>query len=77
MRMIPCKRIPIMGKNYAILKEFIDSDQDFVKIEGFPHKNPKSCQSCLCTSRRRYGFNNIGIVKRGEEIFLFRKDRVD
>ena len=64
------------SKNFALLKEFMDSDLDCVEVEGYPHKDAASCQSSLYGSMKNFGFNNIKIVARGDRVFLVRKDRL-
>lgn len=80
MKMIPIDRKTIepcrtKRNNYAILKEFIDSDLDCVELKDHGHRNAKCCQSCLLVSAKRFGFGYVGIIKRGDHIYLYRKNR--
>lgn len=80
MKMIPIdpktiKPYRMKRNNYAILKEFIDSDLDAVELKDHGHQTAKCCQSCLLSSAKRFGFGSVGIIKRGEHIYLYRKDR--
>lgn len=80
MKMIPFDRDKVRpgyrmhNNNLAILQEFINSGQECVKLEDHGHKTAKTCQTCLCSSRRRFGLNNVGIAIRSGEVFLYRKD---
>ena len=57
---------------FEILYEFCSSGMDCAKVEDYPHKNAKSCQSCLIGSAKRFGFN-VKVVTRGDDVFLLKK----
>ena len=59
-------------KNQTILEEFANSDYDCVEIKDFSHKNAKSCSSCLSLSVKRFGYQNIRVVQRGNQVFLIK-----
>ena len=80
MKMVPVdKKVlniqTMRSNNYAILKEFIESDADCVELLDHGHCSARTCQSCLLSSAKRFGFGSVGIIKRGEHIYLYRKDR--
>lgn len=60
--------------NEAVLKEFINSGQKCVKVEGYSHKNARSFASSFWKSMRVYGIANVVIRTRGDEVFLIRTD---
>lgn len=62
------------GKNEAILKEFLNSGQKCVKVEGYPHKNARSFATTFWKSARAYGITNVSVRTHGDEVFLIRTD---
>lgn len=80
MNFVPYERSKLgnvykLGKNQAMLREFAESGQDCVKVENYPHRDAKSCQTTLMGSLATIGLNNtIRVVVRGGEVFLLRKD---
>lgn len=60
--------------NLKILEEFIASDLKCVKIEGYPHKNAKSCASCLNASIRRFHVNSVKVLLRKDDVILLKVD---
>ena len=61
------------GRNQAILMEFVDSGLDCAKLEGYPHKNARICQSNLRTTAVRIGLaNTVRIHTEGQDVFLLR-----
>lgn len=61
-----------MCKLQGILEEFINSDFDCVKIEGWDYKNIKSCAGSFSNSIKRFGFRNVRVVTRKGEVFLIK-----
>lgn len=79
MKLVPTNREKLghlykMSKNQKILQEFIDSGEDCVELIDHGHASARNCQTCLCASRRKFGFDNVGIAMRGDKIYLYRKD---
>ena len=76
MKMIPYEwekvRYYKKTKNLEILEEFVNSGLECAKIEGYPHKNAKSAQSCLYSSMKRFGIDGIAIVVRKGNLFLLK-----
>lgn len=62
------------SKNQKILEEFIESGLDCVKLKDWNHKNARSLQSTLYSSKRRFHINNVAIVIRKGGVFLVRTD---
>lgn len=80
MKMISCDISELINhrrrnSNLHIFEEFLASGLECVKLEDHGHKTARYCQTCLCSSRKRYGFHNIGIALRCGEVYLYRKDR--
>lgn len=77
MRIIPVEKHNLIEanykqtKNYAILKEFVDSGLEIALLEDYPHKNAACAQNCLTISAKRYGFN-VKIAARGNRVFIMK-----
>lgn len=62
-----------LGKNQAILFEFLESGLDCAKLEGYTQKKARYCQSNLRTCALRLGLaNSIRIHIEGNDVFLLR-----
>lgn len=56
--------------NLKILEEFIRSDLDCARVDGYTHHNAGSCASSLRASIKRFGMHGIMVIKRKDDIFL-------
>lgn len=56
--------------NYAILKEFANSSDDCVKLEGWTHKNASSCAASMGASIRRFYRGQMKVIQRRGDVFL-------
>lgn len=78
MKIMPYKREDLKknyhtGRNQAILLEFANSGLDCTKLEEYPQKNARICQSNLRTAAVRIGLgNSIRIHAEGNDVFLLR-----
>lgn len=75
MKMVPCNIDEIKwfytpGRNQKLIQEFINSDMKCVKIEDYPHKNAKSCQTSMIGSLKRMRVKTIKVMIRKDEVFL-------
>ena len=59
-----------------LLEEFMAMDATCVEYVGYAHKSAESCRSSIHQSIRRYGFHNIGVLRRGDHVYLIRKDLI-
>lgn len=60
------------SNNLKILEEFIDSDLDCAKVEGFTQKNATTAAKSLNNSIKRYKFLNIHANARKNNLFLIK-----
>ena len=60
--------------NLKILEEFTNSGMKCAILEDYPHKNANSCVSCLRASISRFRMRGLGVIKRGEKVYLVRND---
>lgn len=56
--------------NYSILKEFANSSDDCVKIEGWTHKNASSCAASMGASIRRFYRGQMKVILRRGDVYL-------
>lgn len=62
-----------LGRNQKILYEFANSGLDCAKLEDYPQKSARICQSNLRTASLRIGLaNTVRIHTEGENVFLLR-----
>lgn len=62
-------------KNQKLILEFLNSDMDCAKVENDTHKSASVAQSNFQGSIKRLGLqNSVMAVRRGNEIFLVRRD---
>lgn len=61
------------SNNRALLQEFVESDLDCVKVEGFTQKEARYCASSLSNSVKRYRIANVKVITRKNEVFLVKK----
>lgn len=64
------------GKNQAIIEEFVGGDMDCVKIEGWTHKTPYSCQNAFAKAIKTLNMiNTVKCTVANGEVFLIRIDK--
>lgn len=78
MKLVPYHKDKLGGvfsrsENRKILEEFMNSGLDCAKVENFTQKSASTCSSSLALSIKRYHYTSIQAVKRGDEVFLVRK----
>ena len=56
--------------NLKILEEFVRSDLDCARVDGYVHHSAASCASALRASIKRFGMHGVMVIKRKEEVFL-------
>lgn len=70
---IPIRRNgKIISRNYRLLKEFMDSNVDCVRIVEYEHKNVHSCAESLRASIKRFYPGLIVIRQRGDIVYLLK-----
>lgn len=62
--------------NLRLLEEFAEMDVTCVEYVGYAHKSAEVCRSSIYQSIKLYGFHNIGVLRRGDHIYLIRKDLI-
>lgn len=62
--------------NLRLLEEFMATNATCVEYVGYPHKNAEVCQGSVYQSTKLYGFHNIGVLRRGDHVYLIRKDLI-
>ena len=60
-------------KNLKILNEFINSDMDCARVEGYSNVNAASCASSLKRSVDRFRMTGIEVFVRKGEVYLVKK----
>ena len=58
----------------SILEEFIESGQPCVKIEGWRHKNAKSCMASFYNAIKRFHMDQVRVITSKGEVYLIRTD---
>lgn len=59
-------------KNYDILMEFVNSEHDCVKIEGWTQKKASYCSTSLQSSIKRFNIGGVKCILKGEEVYLIK-----
>lgn len=81
MQLVQCdirETIPIRIKdktlscNHKILKDFMDSDVDCVRVDDYDHKNAHSCAESFRASIRRFYPGLIVIRQRRDKVYLIK-----
>lgn len=63
-------------ENQMLIEEFMKSDLDCAKIEGWKHTSAKACQNSLWHTIKSLNMQNSVRCKiRGEAVFLVRIDK--
>lgn len=60
------------SENQKIIEEFLASEHDCVKIEGWAQKTAVSCAGSLNKSIERYKMTGAKAISRDNEVFLIR-----
>lgn len=80
MKLIPVKKDEIENvykktKNLKIFDEFLESDHNAVRVVDDSMRSSKTLSSSLHQSLRRFHYENkIMIVKRGDNVYLIKKN---
>lgn len=73
MTLVPCK-IEETKRSwtnlYAVLTNFLEGNEDCVKVENYTHKSAISCRECLDRAIKRFYKGQIKVIKRGDTIYL-------
>lgn len=76
MKLVKYDKNELGTKYYAktdhqkLIEEFVNSDMDCAKIEGWTHASATSCQNALSASIKRFNFSGIRAMVRNKEVFL-------
>lgn len=62
--------------NLHLLEEFMAMDVSCVEYIGYPQKSSAICQASILQSAKLYGFYSIGVIRRGDHVYLIRKDLI-
>lgn len=60
------------SKWQGILDEFVNSDTDCAKVEGWTHKSATGAAGSLNTAIKRYNYGNIRAIERKGEVYLIK-----
>ena len=79
MRLIPTEiegigRRRRLSKNHKLIEEFHASDFNCVKVEGWTHKDAKSCAGCLRQAAVRLKLLHIYSFVRNGEVYLVKEE---
>ena len=55
---------------YLMLTEFLNGNDDCVKIEDWTHKNASCCAVSVARSARHYYPNQIKVIQQGGDVYL-------
>lgn len=77
MRLVKCNRSEI-GKIYTIkkterlmiLEEFVNSEMDCAKLEGWTNHSASACAASMNQSIKRYNMSSIRACSRGNNVYL-------
>lgn len=56
--------------NLKILEEFIRSDLDCARVDGYTQRSASICVNSLRASIKRFGMHRIMVIKRKDNVFL-------
>lgn len=76
MKLVAYDKEKLMGsvykrtKNQNVLKEFINSDLDCVRVEGWTQNNADSCANSFRQSIKRFRVTGIQVFVRKGEVYL-------
>lgn len=78
MRLIEAKIEGIRGRrrtnNIKLIEDFHASDMVCAKVEGWTHKNAKSCAGCLRQAAVRLKLLHIYSIERKGEVYLIKEE---
>lgn len=58
----------------SVVKEFIESNRDVALVEEHGAKTVPSAAACLKRTLNAKGISNVGVMQRGENLFLYKKE---
>lgn len=77
MRLVPCKLEDLMASHersymsiYSILTDFLNGNDDCVRVEDDTHLNVDSCVRSLRNSIKRYYDGLIKVINRNGDVYL-------
>lgn len=59
----------------VLIEEFVNSDMECAKVEGFTHKSACSCASSFNLAIKRYNKGGIKAISRKNEVFLIKTNK--
>lgn len=59
-------------RNYEMLTEFVNGDNDCVKLEGWEHSNAYGCQASFTASIRHFKIGGVKCIVRKGEVYLIK-----
>lgn len=82
MNMVPVSKNEIMNlggysktKNLEFLEEFVRSDLDCVRVEGWTHASADGCAASFNSSIKNYRMNSLKAIVRNREVYLIKKNK--
>ena len=73
MILVPCKieetKRPYTNL-YEVLTDFLEGNDDCVKVENYTQKNATVCRECLYRAAKRFYNGQIMVIKRKDAIYL-------
>lgn len=80
MKLVPCDLRVVKNavglkatKNYDIIMEFVESDHDCVKVEGWTHSSACVCTASLNKSIKTFNKGGIKAVTVNGEVYLVKE----
>lgn len=77
MKLVPCDLKVIKDvvgfkttKNYYIIMEFVESDHECVKVEGWTHSSAYGCAGSLNKSIKTFNKSGIKALSHNGEVYL-------
>ena len=68
------RKIP--ESNYLIFKEFLEGDNDCVRLDGHGYSHVNSAQTTLQKSADRYFKNQIRVTSKDGDVFLVKTSKI-
>lgn len=59
-------------KNQALIEEFVASDMECAKVEGFTQQDAAQCAGSLNRSIARFNIGGVRAISRNGEVFLIK-----
>lgn len=63
------------SENMRLINEFVESDMDCVKVEGWTHAHANSCANSFVQTLKRMKKSGIEVVSRKGEVYLIKKNK--